>query len=252
MAELVPTNTAFEVNAQAARLREIGLASSLSGEFDKALGYFGEAQEILRELANPEFHESRDVLLGATVQSAAIRRDTGSVFIRRAISTSDPEDLDIATTNLTVSLDSTEKLLSKYHKTASATVTPRFKRRRETLSAQHGFTISMMGRVATVRETIFGLTSDEDPIDHYSLADSYLNKGNNTNLAITNAMVAARQERIRGEHSGMLVWLTQATFRTAKDTVKKPHTNVGHSAFRDWLPTLKNREVAIASVKTKP
>ncbi|HUD05296.1 MAG TPA: hypothetical protein VMR18_00030 [Candidatus Saccharimonadales bacterium] len=228
--------TVFAENPEARELHETGLWAAQNGSFSRAHRLFSSAQEFLV-----------GDTLGIAVQSARIARDDGFTYVRSAIAESNLGDLDKADNALEVASGKT------FVKILSAGELPKVDQAYRELAAEHGATISLIGRLSTVRLVMAGPDREEPIEDVYSAAHSALVIGNNGYYRVSNAMVAARHERLFGRPDVMVRWLSKAAVGWSWTLLHDPSnleatTRTATSRTRH----LRNRTTAIESVKSKP
>lgn len=249
-------NKVLTVNPEAQQLHDIGLRAELSGSYDQAHESFDAAQQLLAGLPQT---------LDTVVQSARITRDDGFTYVRTAIAESNPSILDQAQATISRSVEATAPLVSGtvfLGTEASATSDTPKKARREFL-AEHGATVSLLGRIATVKEVMLGVDTRGDTetarqarnIEQqpYGLAHDILRRGNNGYYRVSNAMVGARQERLNGRLPNMAVWLGRAATGLAWTAFRDP-TNL-KAAVRtvgSRVRHLRSYQAAVESVTAKP
>jgi len=249
-------NKILTVNPEAQTFHEAGLRSELNGNYAQAHASFDTAQLILAGLP-----QSLDVV----VQSARITRDDGFTHVRNALTESNPSMLDQAQATISHSVETTAPLVSGtlfLHTEASSSITTPKNARREFL-AEHGATVSLLGRIATVKEVMLGIDTrgDTETARHarnieqqpYGLAHDILRKGNNGYYRVSNAMLGARQERLNGRLPDMVVWLGRATTGLAWTALRDP-SNLKNSVrtFGSRISHLRSYQAAVKSVTTKP
>lgn len=218
-------NRALTVDPDAQRLHTAGLEAELHGGYGEAHESFGAAQQILANLPRT---------LDTVVQSAHITRDDGFTYVRAAIAESDFSILDQAQHTVGRSLEATAPFVSgtAFLDAGIGVASDRPKKARREILAQHGATLSLLGRVATVREVMLGTDARrDDETAHraggteqqpYGLAHDILRRGNNGYYRVSNAMLGARQERLNGNLSHMTVWLGRAATGLAWTAVRNP------------------------------
>ena len=238
-------------NPEAQRLHEAGLQAELNGDYAQAHDAFNDAQQILAGVSPT---------LDTIVQSAHINRDNGFTYVRAAIADSNPTIFDQALATISHSVEATAPLVSNIDLLQSH-VSP--KKTRTELLAEHGATVSLLGRAATVKEVMLGIdTRGDDEAAHnardvyqqpYSQAHDILRSGNNGYYLVSNAMVAARQELLNSRLLQMSVWLGRAATGVVWTALQDP-TNL-RAAVRtvgSRVRHLRSYQAAIASVTTNP
>ncbi len=249
-------------NPEAQRLHDEGLQAELSGNFALAHSSFYEALNLL---------DDDPATFDVAVQTARVMRDNGFTYVRASIAANDPEKLDQARTTLERSGDLTEELVGGVRvldfELAPPHGTP--KQARHEARAEHGATIGLLGRLATVREVMLGIDTRVNIVDeakaklakelrlgeqqHYGNAHDHLVMGNNGYYRVSNAMSAARQERLNGRLPQMAVWLGRATRSLAWTAVHdRSHLAGAVKTYVGRMPYLRSYEAARQSVLVKP
>lgn len=238
--------SAFEVNDSARRQHEQGLRSEREGEFAKAHTAFESAQAILADLP-----DSPDVV----IQRARIQRDDGFTFVRSAIARREVDDLGAGEKQLDESIAKTLLMIIRSKNTYPGKELPLKLGRgqwRELLS-EHGATVGLAARLATVKEVIFDQPHSSPPSEVYSAASSILLKGGNGYYMVSNAMSAARQARIDSRVVEMSEWIGIASISVALSPLLDINNAAAASrTFASRLSYLKTKNVAIESVSKKP
>lgn len=231
----------------ARQLHQTGLEFEKDGEHDNAHESFAAAVDILTGL--PE-------TLDTNVQWARILRDDGFTYVRSAIKNEDEIDLYRARNVLSDACRKTFLEILKAGNTSPGPEIPLLvsKEQKRELNAEHGVTLSLIGRLATVKEIMTGKKDKDDPPARtYGVAHNFLTDGNNGYYRVSNALVAARQERINQNTSGMAVWESQVAIGLAWTALRDPGNLIRS------IETIGNRELdlrsysaAKKSVITKP
>lgn len=237
----------FSVVTEAQQKHEAGLQAELSGNYQEAHEAFATAQRYLAELPPT---------IDVDVQSARIDRDNGFTYVRSAIKRNDQEDLDEADDVLDAAGGKTLLWTLKAGNSSpgpEASVRLSFTQWRE-LFAEHGATISLMARVATVREIMTGKKDEYNPpSETYKTAGRHLVLGSNGYYLVSNALVAARHERINGNLSGTTSWLGMAAtgvVLTAALDIR--NLRRASETFVSRTRHLRSRSIAAQSVTEKP
>lgn len=204
----------------AGKLHMAGLEAARAGQFGEAHEQFDQAQTRLAQ--EPE-------TVNRLVQSARIERDRGFTYVREAAARRESAILELGRTTLNRSLDATAPFLStlRYPLPLGADALGRearvhqtTKRSRREIFAEHGATLALLGRLATVNMVIQDISATEetpaaitnaDEQQAYGLAHDLLRIGTNGYYRVNNAMNAARQEWLNGRvlHAG--VWVARAS-----------------------------------------
>ncbi len=246
----------LSINSEAQQLHEAGLQAELAGDYGHAHESFDVAQQVLAGVPQT---------LDTIVQTARIVRDDGFTYVRTALTESNPSILDQAQATISRSVEATAPLVSGTAFVGTSLSQPHEtpkKARREFL-AEHGATVSLLGRIATIKEVMTGVDTrgnsevalnarnvEQQP---YGLAHDILRRGNNGYYRVSNAMVGARQERLNGRLTHMGVWLGRAATGLAWTVAHDP-TNL-KAAVRtvgSRVRHLRSYQAAIESVTTKP
>lgn len=253
-------------NQMVDNFHRVALQAELRGTLPQAHAHYGRALERLEE--NGELYT-----LEGQVQSARIIRDDGFTFVRAAVADVSLHEGDTPV----VSLQTAEQLLQQSRVTTGVMVagdprdfnpqlqTPKdtIKAVRRELLAEHGATIGLLGRLATVRQVLNGedTRGDTDAAiqttnieqSHYGWAHNFLRSGNNGYYRVSNAMNAARQERINGHSLHAGVWLGRAASGLVW-TAFHDRTHLKDAILTAGSRTLQMRSsaVAVKSVITAP
>lgn len=237
----------FEINPEAQQLHEIGLRAELSGDYSQAHESFDAAQHVLEEL--PESVDTQ-------IQTARILRDKGFTLVRSSIQVPDIVELDKADDVIEEASGKTFLQILKAGNTSPGPEPPLRLNRLQwrELLAEHGATISLLGRIATVKEVTFGQRDDNNPPETtYETAHDFLKKGNNGYYRVSNTMVAARQERIKGNMPNMFKWLGRAGVSLAWTAAfDRENVKPAIRTFGSRLLHLRSHLKAVHSVAGKP
>lgn len=248
MAELLRK---LEVNHFADKYHQAGLEAELSKDFIGAYANFDDANRVLND-------ESKTVrTVDTQIQLARIERDYGFTFVREALNLSNKFDkdaivnpyLESARAHLYGSKNITDEMVKdlKYGQQE-----PRVLEAKAEIFAEHGATLGLLGRLATAEQTMLIVEADSD-CPEYSKAHKFLKQGNNGYYLVSNAMNAARHQRISGNTSESLSWLAKAnsgllwTARHDRSNLKAATLTAGSRTL-----DLLTRSRAIESVYTKP
>ncbi|HUC95764.1 MAG TPA: hypothetical protein VMR76_02265 [Candidatus Saccharimonadia bacterium] len=227
------------VNLEAQTLHAAGRDAELNGNFVEAHGWFDEAQIVLTSLTTT---------LDTDVQYATILRDDGFTYLRSAINTHSKSDLSNAARVLHEAKNKTNGQFSDNHWGLDSP---------KELFAEHGATLSCLGRLSTVAGIVFKQAEYSIPQWFYKDADIHLRSGNNGYYRVSNAMVAARYERTRAYTSESppetkfwvaralagLVWTELYDGRNLKPASR---------TFFGRLPHIATYGSAVRSVSVKP
>jgi hypothetical protein len=242
---------ALSTNPEAQQLHEAGLEAELGGYYTQAHEQFDAARQVLAELPQT---------LDSIVQSARITRDSGFTYVRTAIYENKPFVLERARITIKRSVERTAPLISETEQIQPNSISKDAKRE---FLAEHGATVSLLGRIATVKEVMLGNDTRDDSEaaryardveqEPYGLAHDILRHGNNGYYRVSNAMVGARQERINGRLPQMSVWLGRAATGLAwtalydSSNLKAAVRTIGNRTRH-----LRSYRAAIASVTAQP
>lgn len=243
-------------NPEAQQLHEAGLQAELSGNYAQAHQSFSSAHEVLTGLPQT---------LDTAVQASRIARDDGFTYVRSALAENNPSALDQAHEAIRASAEATAPLVSglSYLDTQLGQPHETPKQARREFLAEHGATVSLLGRIATVKEVMLGVdTRGDSETAHsarnveqqpYGLAHDILRRGNNGYYRVSNAMVGARQERLNGRLPHAAVWLGRAVSGLAwTATFDRKNLKAAVLTVGSRTPHLRSYQAAIASVKAKP
>ncbi len=254
---LIEARVLFE-NQEARTLHADGLTNALAGRFDDAQELFRAAQEAL----------SVDPLtLDRTVQAARITRDSGFTWLRAAIAAPEndtPAVLAKARDTLDSSRHVTKESLTNpppaSYERPSGLSTRRA--RRETW-AEHGETLSLLGRLGTAHAVLLPSdSSKESPSTaayvnnsphYYQLAHNALIAGNNGYYRVSNALAAARDARINQHRPDSAEWAARAAVGLAWTAMRDPqHLVAAARTTANRARDLRNPQAAQASVLARP
>ncbi len=233
------TTSAFNQNQPAQSLHEQGLKSEIVGDYDQADSLFNQAIDLLEPSAST---------IDNQLQLAKIYRDLGFNLVRHSISDLDLSELNKGKKNIE---ESGAKTFIHIFKIDS----PRLNtyQQRELL-AEHGATINLLARTATLETVIFKQSDKFNrPEKIYTTAHRFLKKGNNGYYRTSNTLTAARQERINKHHLQAFKWLGRAAISVSW-TALFDSKNLGPSVktLAHRLPDLTNQKKAIDSLSSKP
>lgn len=248
------TKERLRTDSEAQRWHDKGLDEVSKGMYTEAHKSFAGARSTLETAVKTRKHGllSLDEI---SVQMAHIVRDDGFTYVREAAVASDHELLKQGYDQLDESLDITHILVGGMRTTLETSPESLTAKQREIL-AEHGATLSFMGRIATV-DTLMSQAQGEEPIDdiwdYYQNADSFLHYGNNGYYRVSNSMVAARHERLNDNGGGVERWLGRAakgllwTGLHDQGNLKAATLTAGSRARH-----LRSHQAAEASVFAKP
>jgi len=252
MSRPLVASKSLNVNPEAQQLHEAGLKAELSGSYPEAHDFFDRAQQIL---------ENSPKTLEIVVQSGRIERDDGFTYLRSAIGESNTALLDrsqsiVGRAAENIGWLATNATTGNEENSVSQTA------RKEVL-AEYGATLSLLGRIATVKEVMLGLDNrkESEAATHtrnegqqaYNLAHNILRTGNNGYYRVSNAMVAARQERLNGRAPKVAMWLGRAVTSIAWTAFQDP-SNLKASVMTvgSRIRHLRSYPAAVKSVIEKP
>ncbi len=242
-------------NSEAQQFHESGLRAELAGNYEQAHESFDVAHVVLNGVPQT---------LDTVVQAARITRDDGFTYVREAISEHSSSILDQAHRIIQNSVESTAPLVSgvAFISTSRPEANPQ-KAQKEFL-AEHGATVSLLGRIATVKEVIVGIDTRGNSKEAqnarrnveqqlYSLAHDILRRGNNGYYRVSNAMVGARQERLNGRLPQTVRWLGRATTGLAWTALRDPsNLKAAVRTIGNRARHLRSYQAAVNSVTTHP
>lgn len=210
MAELL---RALEVNHFAKKYHDAGLEAERSKDFIDAYANFDNADRVLND-------ESKTVrTVDTQVQLARIGRDRGFTWIRSAIELSrvpktEEHDETYLIDDMMVSmLSEADMHLTKSKESTANLISDNSSRSQEVkadLFAEHGATLGLLGRLATIMSVLPSDYASYSTSNHYQEAHDFLKQGNNGYYLVSNAMNAARHSRINSNISESLGWLVKA------------------------------------------
>jgi hypothetical protein len=246
-------------NPEAARFHGLGLQAQLEGDYDEAHENLSEAASILGDTTS----------LAGQVQRARIRRDVGFTYVRQAVDDDSSKLVVAAEAMLDISLGDTKAaMLGEKFRELTGTEregsTLAREIRREVL-AEHGATLGLLGRTATVRAVLLGVDTrgngdearqartEEQKWYGRDYAHGLLKQGNNGYYWVSNAMNGARKEIINGQQLRAGKWMVRATEGLAW-TARHDRRNLAaaQKTFLGRLPYLRSYDAAKDSVLVKP
>lgn len=251
------------INHFADKYHQAGLEAELSKDFVGAYANFDNASRVLNDKSKT------DRTIDTQVQLARIERDHGFTFVREALHTSNEIGkyetrfvfgsnssndfiypyLENAREHLYASKGSTDSMIKELK---GDQPNPRLLEARADIFAEHGATLGLLGRLATAEQTMLIAKADTD-CPEYSKAHLFLTQGNNGYYLVSNAMNAARHQRINGNTSESFSWLVKAD-KGILWTAKHDRSNLKAATLTAGSRTLDllTRSKAIESVYTKP
>lgn len=238
---------AFQEHGGALGLHVLGLEAELHGDYPEAHAYFDRALVMLDRVPPT---------VDVAVQSARIQRDDGFTYARSAIKTHDPSELDRAEQVIEQSSGKTLLQVIKAGNTSPGPEPPLRLSRKQSreLRSEHGSTMSLMGRLATIREVVFGERDEDNPPEEtFDAAHDWLRQGSNGYYRVSNAMAAARQERINKHPGQMRRWLARAAMGIAwSATFDQTNLKDAARTFGSRLRHVRSYQAAVESVSVKP
>lgn len=254
------------INPEAQRLHSIGLQAGLDGEYVVAYKQFDNALQLL---ATADMMRSDGGLqdnglknIDSDVQVAHIVRDKGFTYAREAITKNDTVFFDLAQERVTESFNTTKPIVKNiYGSRGTWPDLSKLKptRRHEQIISQHGATVSCMARITTARAVMEGVDTRHDEevangiVEPYEDAHDLLRLGNNGYYLVSNAMTAARQERLNGNLPEVTRWLARAA-NGLMWTGLHDHDNIKAATLTaaSRVRHLRSHQVAEDSVFVKP
>ncbi len=205
----------FAVDAEAAAYHDNGMRlETRRRDYNGAHEAFRLALERLSTLEN-----TPDV----TLQRARIIRDDGFTYVREHIVASNSDARYNAQDSLNPSRNLSQNLLG-YGKDAYSEEALAY------LNSEHGATIGLLGRFATVRAVLGEDVTEAEQRQLYYEAQGYLFHGSNRYYETSNAVNAARFERIYGDYKEFSNWL-----KIARHSIGDARS----ARSKDWLPALR-------------
>jgi hypothetical protein len=248
---------ALTVNPEAQQLHETGLIAELSGDYARAHESFDAARQVI--ISSPE------TTVDGIVQLARINRDDGFTYLRTATAEANPSILDQARQAIERSVEATAPLVSGTAFIGNSLPQPQEtpKKVRREILAEHGVTVSLLGRLVTVKEVMLGVDTRGDSEvarlardveqQPYGLAHDILRLGNNGYYRVINAMVGARQERLNGRFLHTVVWLGRAANGLVWTAIRDPQ-NLKAAVYTtgNRIRHLRSYKAAVTSALNKP
>lgn len=226
----------FTVNNEADTLHQQGVAlASRAGDLEAANDSFEEAIDVLGY--DPK--ETKDV--SVIMQGARINRDRAFTEVRFGLRDDTPDRIAVAYHSLRYGTDNT---LGKISFAAEYQYSPEAW---SYLQNELGASIGLLGRVATLAFVVGRIENadtevPEKAIRHYEQADRTIDS--NMYYATSNAVNAARHERIFGRKLEAAKWMGRA-LRYTIEAAKNDRSNLVGSAR-----TIATRAFALSSVKS--
>ncbi|MBX4199286.1 hypothetical protein KW789_00105 [Candidatus Saccharibacteria bacterium] len=236
---------AFTENARARDLHSLGLEAAL-GRKDYATAYqlFDEATRALGVPLSQSLHSESSLKL----QGARIIRDKGFTSLREALYGQDYGRLEEAHHSLVDSETMSAQMVQRGNETYSPEAW-RF------LISEHGATLGLLGRLATVCEVVQVPIEDVyEAEDYYDTAHKvFLSEGVNKYYQTSNAINAARHERINGRLTAAGIWMGRAALSVRQAKKHDPSNyEQARKTYTQRRAYLKSKRTAAASVLTKP
>lgn len=253
-------------NTDARELHEAGMAAQGRGDLAEAHSALTAAIRIVASEVEP----SGD----SVIQVARITRDQGFTYVREAIAERHSAYLEEARQTLLLATNLTEPLVAGksdqlYFMPTESSLgeadEPVKKKLRGEIYAEHGSTLALLGRTATVRAVMLDIDSRGDGVvareerkekqKWYGrdFAHGYLKNGNNGYYLVSNAMNGARQEIINGQRMRAGKWVVRAAASLAWTTqYDRRNWLAARNTFLNRLPYLRSYDAAKASVLVKP
>jgi hypothetical protein len=222
MKKLVIEPSAFKVNLDASRSHNQGLIASVEGQYVDAEEAFSASLAILD--SGPKSNDSM-------LQKSRVMRDKAFNIVREAVAVGDARRLYKAQDELDDSLLLTD-ISDEAYQVESAF--------REVLS-ERAATIGMMGRVATAQMV---LTGELTGVEKYYQAHDYNVNGANGYYRVSNAVNAARHERIADNKLKVARWMGKAIIGMAWTAVHDP------KRLRQATLTSIDRTLSIRTVRS--
>lgn len=178
-------------------------------------------------------------------QWSRIRRDIAFTFVREAIDKTEPGLLEPAYEEARQSHITTSNLLDKGRQEYSPEAW-------RMLLAEHGATEGVRGRIVTVAG-VMGYSRLPNTFDYYTSAHGYLFNGSNPYYLGSNAINAARHERIDGHEAKTGLWVCRSVAavvrarRTSERMYEDTKNTVGVR-----LGSLASKSAARQSVLERP
>lgn len=204
MSNPVINTEALHVDAEAAEWHDIGVEAALAGDFKLADEAFTTSLSHI---------EDEPTSYDAKVQVARIGRDVGFTGVRKAIERNDVRLL--ARSGVQISHYS-GPFIEAFTQGQNCLTK---KARRESL-AEYGATVSLLGRTATVTQVMRENTgavsvkirqAANSGKEQYAQAHNLLRQGDNGYYRVSNALTAARHERMNGRILKAAGWVGRAT-----------------------------------------
>ena len=237
----------FPENPEARELHTLGIELATGrSDFNAAHRVYGRALDVLQ--ASVSQSPGQQEALASMLQESRIIRDDSFVYVRQAIASSEPELLTTACDGLLKAQDITHSIIAEEE---SVLAEPNMK----FLASEHGATLALLGRTATVLTV---MTGNEQPFDRtandlYVYAAKYLLEGSNRYYDTSNSINAARSARYNGEFERTLNWLGAASWSILWSRHSdEENFQASLDTFKSRVLHLVTREKTKASILSKP
>lgn len=230
------------VNAEVSLIHTEGLTASLRGQFDQAHVAFADAHDALASVPPT---------IDSAVQLGRIVRDEGFTYTREALANEDVTLLDIAANETKKSLSIVDRAdrAGKIGDLDFATPGDLEGKLGE-INAEQAATLGVLGRIATARTVLTGAHTETAA---YEESHAFATRGSNGYYRVSNAVNAARHERVSGQTGRVLRWLGRAASGLVW-TAAKDRANLRQAVLTtgDRVLHLRSKKAAIASVHKRP
>ena len=242
---MTTSGVSFTENSRAADLHRLGLEAALERkDYLAAHNLFDEALRSLSVPLSRQLYKDSSL----TLQRAKIIRDKGFTSIREGLHTGDYGHLDDAHHSLISSERMSAQLVHREQHIYSADAW-------KFLLSEHGATLGLLGRLATVCEVVQVPIHDiYEAEEYYDTAhQNFLSEGVNKYYQTSNAINAARHERLEGRLNTTGIWLGRAALSVRQAKKHDPSNyEPARKTYRQRRAYLKTKKTAARSVLVKP
>jgi hypothetical protein len=222
----------------------LAVTATAPQEFDAARNKFGHALTVL-------MMTDHDLLPADVImQNSRIRRDMGFTWAREALVAGDPSLLWKQAFPL---LDKADIALGELLAQQRSGRLCGGKEVYQLLEAEIGATKGVIGRVAVLGAILETGMPKLDPSGYFKRAHVHLKHGSNKYYQTSNAMHAARYERMRGQPVRTALWVGKALSSVIRAVATdRNNAKAAVRTFVGRLPHLKDQYSAAKAIRAKP
>lgn len=200
-----------------------------------------------------KYNEALEAVPTGSIDDARIRRDLGFTYALQSLDTLKHKDTSHGIAPGSLFGDAQAMLASSLAITENLLAPPCYDIQH--FYAEHGATLSLMGRLATIASLNIPNTDTKDalPVNYYYNAHDFLKVGDNMYYFVSNALVAARSDRIRGNLTASLGWVGKAVIGLARSVLEdRANAKASFRTFVRRVPSIRTKNAALRSVRTQP